>query len=146
MALKPQKCPNEKRRYAQHALQTKQGTVWQQGINRPHNAIPIIPNGLVQVLPKEQTVREKPTPLPFRSTVQVAKASAKRFTARNSNQNILDQKNTSNSEQTQADLLYILALIAMVLLILLLLQKFPLLSLLLFIIALLLVLRYFDLI
>jgi hypothetical protein len=118
-----------------------------QGINLPYNEVPIIPNGHVQALPKNQTVRESPAlSKRIRPSVQVAKASAKRFTARNSNQNTREQNYTLNPEQTQADLLYILALIAMVLLILLLLKNFPLLSLLLFIVALLLVLRYFDLI
>jgi cation transport ATPase len=118
-----------------------------QGINLPYNEVPIIPNGHVQALPKNQTVRENPAlSKRIRPSVQVAKASAKRFAARNSNQNTREQNHTFKPEQPQADLLYILALIAMVLLILLLLKNFPLLSLLLFIVALLLVLRYFDLI
>jgi fatty acid desaturase len=65
---------------------------------------------------------------------------------RSPTQNTLEQEKPSTQKKAQADLLYILALIAMVLLILLLLKNFPLLSLLLFIIALLLVLRYFDII
>jgi hypothetical protein len=61
----------------------------------------------------------------------------------NSKQNTL---NFTEQQNPKEDILYILTLVALVLLILVLLKNFPLLSLLLFIVALLLVLRYFDLI
>jgi hypothetical protein len=97
--------------------------------------------------PKLQIDNVKPTgTLRARASVHAATASVKRIAKKNPTQNILEQKKSSTQNKAQADLLYILALIAMVLLILLLLKNFPLLSLLLFIIALLLVLRYFDII
>ena len=60
--------------------------------------------------------------------------------------NTISKNKVKNSINQNDDLLYLLAFVALVLLILLLLKQFPLLSLILFIIALLLVLSFFDVI
>ena len=118
-----------------------------QGHTLPNYSCPAEPTRFVQDGPKLQIDCVKPTgTLRARASVHAAAASVKRIAKKNPTQNILEQEKSSTQNKTQADLLYILALIAMVLLILLLLKNFPLLSLLLFIVALLLVLRYFDLI
>jgi hypothetical protein len=124
-------------------LQSKE----KQGHTLPNYSCPAEPTRFVQDAPKLQIDSVKPTgTLRARASVHAATASVKRIAKKNPTQNILEQKKSSTQNKAQADLLYVLALIAMVLLILLLLKNFPLLSLLLFIIALLLVLRYFDII
>jgi hypothetical protein len=113
----------------------------------PNYSCPAEPTRFVHDAPKLQIANVKPTgTLRAHASVPAARALVKRIAKRNPTQNSLEQKKSSTQNKAQADLLYILALIALVLLILLLLKNFPLLSLLLFIVALLLVLRYFDLI
>jgi hypothetical protein len=131
---------------------------------KPENTVNVIENQELE-LTVSRTKKTNPSPKPQtalgqyvesksvrpllhterKSTLSKSNSKANRLLAKvtNSKQNTLS---FTAQENPKEDILYILALVALVLLILVLLKNFPLLSLLLFIIALLIVLRYFDLI